>query len=277
MRLLPLVALVPLACATGNATTRLDGAPARASARTSGYEVREALPDDGEDRGAMGLQAEQGFLSREDAEDAIKRHWRDLVRCYERAGAARDYAGGAVKLRFVVDPQGRPSEVHVLESRLGNLDVERCLVTVGQTITFPRPQNGARTSVEYSLEFRASGEIPVVDLPEGVLARAFLDWLPRLAEDCPQVGADGVIATVYGESRGTVRSVGFSSATPLPEEAARCLSQSLRRWTVRLEGPRGLWRGQVALRQEDFANPPRPQVAAPVRRGISQGRRGGRR
>jgi hypothetical protein len=267
-RLLPASALCVLgACAT---TAPEVGSAGRKLARSSGYEVREAT--EATDSSGMSFDAEQGYLSREDAEEAVKRHWSELVACYQRAGAARGFVEGAVKLRFVVDGQGRAATVHVLESGLGNFEVEQCLVAVGQTIAFPRPEGGRKTPFEHSLEFRSSGEIAVADLPESDLVRPLGAWLPRLASECHELGASEVMATLYLEPRGTVRSAGFASSTPLAEDRAACLLKTLRRWTMRIDGRGGLFRAHLALRADDLVNLPRPEPTPPDRR-LSQGRR----
>jgi hypothetical protein len=151
-----------------------------------------------------------------------------------------------VKLRFFVDVQGRVADVHVLESRLGSIDVERCLVRLGRTIAFPRPQGGVQTSFEYSLEFRSSGAQPVVDLPDGALDQALAASLTEVTARCgPIVGE--VTATLYVDPMGTVLSVGLASSGPLPEELATCLAHSLRRPLPPLTGASAISRGQVAL------------------------------
>jgi hypothetical protein len=258
------------ACATESAAVS-EGAPASA-ARTRSYTVRPATGDD-PDVGGVELQAEHGYISQEDAEDAIKDHWRELVRCYDQAGAARAFAGGAVRLRFLVDLAGRVSAVHVLESRLGNFAVERCLVSVARTITVPRPKGGT-ASFEYSLEFRSTGEVTVVDLPEGELDGSITAWLPQLAADCHQLGVDEMTATLYIEPRGAIRSVGFASTAALDLDAADCVAQSLRRWNAPVAVKSGLGRTTLALRNRDLLAPPAPPPAArPTALRHQQGRR----
>jgi hypothetical protein len=261
------------ACGTASTAAPVEEvAPRRL--RTSGYEVREADLNEDSDPGRMGLRAERGSISQDDAEASIKQVWPRLVRCYDEAGEARQFAGGAVKLQFHVDEHGRATQVQVLESRLGNLEVERCLLAVGLTVAFPRPRGGARTLVEYSLEFRSTGEVPVVDLPQGELAQRFAAWLPRLAGECPDLSNDEVIATVYIGARGNVRSAGFASATSLAEETTTCLARALRHWAVRLDGGGGVRRVQLSLRKEDLAE---ARTALRPARPLNQGRRGGRR
>ena len=150
-------------CATGGGSQSPE---AGASARTSGYGVARARTS-GDEPSDVGMRSEQGSIDQDDAEDTIRQNWSRLTRCYEQGGSARDFASGQVTLRFSLAVDGSPTEVHVLESHLGSFEVERCLTTTAREIRFPRPHGHGRASFEYSLEFRSSGEIPVIDLPEG--------------------------------------------------------------------------------------------------------------
>jgi hypothetical protein len=260
------------ACAASNQQS----APAAATpARSSGYRVHEATDESPDWRG-MGLDADHGFLSQDDAEEAIKGHWQQLVACYEQAGPARDFASGAVRLRFLVNGQGRAGEVYILESQLGSLEVERCLTAAGRAIVFPRPQGGKVTTVDYSLEFRSTGEIPVVVLPPGDVARPFASWLPDLAAECHELAVDEVLATFYVDPRGQVRSAGFGSAKPMSEETTDCLSRAIHRWAWRPDRSRAIRRGQVVVRKGDLLES-LARSAAPTDRRLTHGRRGGSR
>ena len=103
-----------------------------------GYEVREAASDAPEP-GGLAMTAQEGSLDQDDAEAAIKQHWRRMVRCYDEAGDARDFAGGPVTLHWVVGGDGRPTSVHVMASSLGSFEVERCLTGIATAVRFPAP------------------------------------------------------------------------------------------------------------------------------------------
>ena len=103
-----------------------------------GYEVRESRSDAPEP-GGLAMAAQVGSLDQDDAEAAIKQHWNRMVRCYDQAGDARDFAGGPVTLRWSVGTDGRPAGVHVLASSLGSFEVERCLTEIGRRRSLPPP------------------------------------------------------------------------------------------------------------------------------------------
>jgi hypothetical protein len=237
--------------------------------RTSGYEVRAATTETRDGSGGMAVQAEEGSLDQDDAEDAIRRHWGKLVRCYDEAGPARDFAGGGVTLRFEVARDGRTSAVHVLESKLGSLEVERCLMQASRAIRFPRPHGNARAFFEYSLEFRSTGEVPVIDLPADATAAALPAVLTRLSLDCHELGVEEVTVTLYIDRQGEVRSLGLASRTPVPEETAACIARTLKatQIPVEVEGT-AVGRTLVALRNQDVLNP--PPLSRPAKRQPSR-------
>lgn len=244
-------------------------------ASRAGYEVREAKPDAPEAGGSLAMAAEEGSLDAEDAEDAIRPHWRRLTRCYDQAGEARDFASGPVTLRFVVGTDGRTVEVHVLASSLGSFDVERCLVSTARGIVFRRPHGGARASVEYSLEFRATGEVPVLELEPDAVTSTLPALIGRLARDCQQLGVDEVNATIYVDRKGAVRSAGFASRKPFPETNADCVARTMRT-TLLPAGVQGAAVGRtvIALRDSDLRNPPAlARAKKKPARPFKQGRR----
>jgi hypothetical protein len=228
----------------------------------------------------MDVKADHGSLDIEDVQEAVDPHFQRLVRCYDSAEPARDFASGQVTLRFVIGLDGKSTLVHVRSSDLGSWEVERCLTDEAARIRFPRPHGYGVATVEYSLEFHSTGAVPVVELPPTVLAPDLPVIGVRWAEDCDGPGIDQLRATLYIDRRGNVRSVGFGSLTPLSPERASCLSRSLRResLSVQVHGA-ALGRVVIDLRSADLvANrrhgpPPAPYGRpAPV-----QGRRRPRR
>ena len=107
---------------------------------------RQPKPKKEIDPGAsMNLDNEIGVLDTDDVEATLQEHFDDVRSCYGRAGKAQRYAGGKVLLRFLVNGNGTAQDVWVLESTLGNYDVERCLVEVGRKIRFHAPSGNKAT------------------------------------------------------------------------------------------------------------------------------------
>jgi hypothetical protein len=264
-------------CGTGGAAGSSSGAVAPIYGSLSdprrGYEVREASGE-APDSGRLAMLAQEGSLDQDDAEAAIKQHWNRMVRCYDQAGDARDFAGGPVTLRWQVGGDGRPTSVHVLTSSLGSFEVERCLTEIAAGVRFPRPQGHGKASVEYSLEFRSTGEVPVVELGDEVMSAALPAVLGRLASECHELGVDEVTATLYIDRKGTVRSIGFGSRRAFPADSAACVARTLRATPIpaAVEGG-AMGRVVIALRDADVRNPPRlAKSTKSSKRRTTQGR-----
>jgi hypothetical protein len=260
----------------GTASNGKAGASAPGS-RAAGWEVRPAAsePEEGYS-GGVGMSAQEGSgsIDQEDAEEAINRNFARLSRCYAEAGDARDFADGGVTLRFLIGRDGRAKEVHVIESRLGSLEVERCLRNTALSIRFPRPHGQASATFEYSLEFRSTGEVPLVELPPDAAASSLPALLVRVAAGCRELGVDEVKATLYIDRAGKVRSVGFASKKPLPDVSAGCLAETIRasRIPVEIKGP-AVGRTLISLRNQDVLHPPALVVNKRPKRRPVQGRR----
>jgi len=221
-----LAVAVPAGCATQSS----------GEARKSSAVPPRELPTREASAEPVSMRAERGSIDRDDAEEAITRHFGKLKRCYEAAGPAMGFAAGAVRLHFDVGVDGRTLGVNVIESRLGNFAVERCLSETAGTIRFPRPHGGARATFEYSMEFRSSEERSVVDLPEEAAAVVRPGIFVRLAADCGSLGVAELDATLYIDRRGQVLSAGLAARTAIPAESARCTVESLQRAPLPLIG-----------------------------------------
>ena len=112
----------------------------------------------------MKVDNEMGVLETADVEDTLQARFDDVRACYERAGKAREYAGGRVLLHFLVDGTGHAEDVWVVESSLGNYDVERCLVEFGRSVVFAAPSGHKSTTFDYPVEFRSTKGVDVLDI-----------------------------------------------------------------------------------------------------------------
>jgi hypothetical protein len=241
-------ALLLVGCATRGVSGPTSAGRVEA-VRQGGFAVHEA----GDEPEGDGLQVslDHGFISQEAAQDAVMLRWPQLRRCQSAGGAASAFASGAVTLRFMVAPGGQTAAVQVSDSRLGNHEIEECLLAVGRTVTFPRPQGGAEATVDYTMEFQSTGEVPVVDVAaEDPRIQA---QLAQAAARCDSPGSE-VTATVYIDAAGAVRSSGLASTAPLAEATATCLAQALRHTPLppRLVAGASLGRVTVPLPSTDL-------------------------
>ena len=165
----------------------------------------------------MTVDNELGVLDDGDVEATMRSHFDDIRGCYHRAGKAQRYAGGRVMLRFLVGGNGVAQDVLVIESTLGNYDVERCLVEVGRRITFHAPTGHKATSFEYPVEFRSTNQVAVLEVDGMKVDRDVSVFLPQLAA-CGQLAAMDANAIMYIEPNGFPGSVGLAAGTTLDED-----------------------------------------------------------
>ena len=202
----------------------------KAHPRQKGWAHGAAEGDDA----SMDMQMSIGFLDERTVDRAMAPHVPAMVDCFERAGDARRYLSGRIVLRFVVQASGSVSDIHVIKNDLGNYPVERCLIDVGRRIDLPPPEGHRSTDFEYSLRFRSTGEIRVLDWKGS-------DVAIRVAStgdfsSCGELGPQSVEAIAYVEPEGTIGSVGFVSQGPINPVAASCAEEQM--YKVRLSDGR---------------------------------------
>jgi hypothetical protein len=183
---------------------------------------------------AVGVQLDRGFLNQNDVNAVLEKYTPRLIECYERAGDARQYAAGEVKLRFMVAASGEVTDVLVVGNQLGSFPVERCLVVEGRKIPFPKPGGGRPSDFDYNIEFRASRPHTVVDWRAEQFGRKLAGRLPALGR-CGPPGAGPVAAVAYVKPGGKVVSVGFVSDKPIDTMAAKCVVDQIQTWRLPAE------------------------------------------
>lgn len=229
--LLSLLVLGP-ACGSDNAARRGQGGPEFAIKRK-----KPVAPKAEDPYKAMTVDNEVGVMDTDDVEATIQEHFDEVRGCYTRAGRAQKYAGGKVLLRFMVTGDGTTEDVRVLESTLGNYEVERCLVEVGRRIHFHAPNGNKPTTFEYPVEFRSATGAEVLDIDGPKVARDLASLLPQLAA-CGAVSDGQVNAIVWVEPNGVAGSVGLATDAAVDEDAGDCVVRAIRgfRMSIGLPG-----------------------------------------
>ena len=204
-------------CASGPGTRESDKSRAQRMTLAHG-----AVDGDGS---SMDMQMSIGFLDERVVDRAMAPHVPAMIDCFERAGDARRYLSGRIVLRFVVEASGSVSDIHVIKNDLGNYPVERCLIGVGRRIVFPPPEGNRRTDFEYSLRFRSTGEMRVLDWRGDDVAIRVAST--SSFSSCGELGPQRVEAIAYVEPAGTIGSVGFVSQGPINPVAASCAEEQM--------------------------------------------------
>jgi hypothetical protein len=183
---------------------------------------------------AVNIQMERGFLNANDVNAVLEKYTPRLIECYERAGDARMYAAGEVRLRFLVAASGQVTDVLVVGNQLGSFPVERCLVVEGRKIPFPKPGGNHASDFEYNIEFRASKPHSVVDWRAEQFGKRLSGRVPALGR-CGPPGKGPVAAVAYVKPGGKVVSVGFVSEKPIDTMAAKCVVDQIQTWRLPAE------------------------------------------
>jgi len=207
---------------------------------------------------SMTVTNEVGVVDSADVEATIQDHFDEVRGCYARAGKAQKYAGGKVLLRFLIGGDGATQDVLVLESSLGNYDVERCLVEVGRRIHFNAPVGNKATTFEYPIEFRSTTGAEILDIDGPRVNHDVAMLLPQLAA-CGRIADSDVNAIVYIEPSGLAGSVGLAGTAALDEDAGDCVVQTIRSWRMSIALP-----GRVV--RTTFPIPPAVATAEPFHR-----------
>jgi hypothetical protein len=95
-----------------------------------------------------------GSLSRSEVLQVINSHLHEVQACYERALGGNKTLGGRVVFEWVVEGNGKPRNVRVRSSTLGNPKVSNCIRSKISSWRFPRPRGGD-VSISFPFLFRS--------------------------------------------------------------------------------------------------------------------------
>ena len=186
------------------------------------------------------------MLDSADVESTLEEHFDEVRACYHRAGKAQRYAGGRVVLRFLVAGDGSADDAWVVESNLGNYDVERCLVEVGRRLVFDAPIGKRATTFDYPVEFRSTNQLAVLDIDGLKIDHDVASFRPQLAA-CGQLAKEGAMAIMYIEPNGFPGSVGLAATSEMDEEVGECIVKTIRRWRMSASLPGHALRATFSL------------------------------
>ncbi|MBU6376578.1 MAG: TonB family protein [Bdellovibrionales bacterium] len=99
-----------------------------------------------------------GAIDASAIEAALLAHRDEFRLCYEREiNAENPKLAGRVGTSFVIGPQGRVTQAGIASSSLGNVNAERCILSVIRRIDFPVPRGGGVVQVTYPFKFAPAG------------------------------------------------------------------------------------------------------------------------
>jgi len=106
---------------------------------------------------SQGTPVIRGSLDKELIRRVIKRHISQIRYCYERQLQVSPGLNGKVRIEWVITAQGRVRSTKVMESTMGNVQVERCMMRKIRTWLFPKPKGGGIVIVTYPWVLKPTG------------------------------------------------------------------------------------------------------------------------
>lgn len=164
---------------------------------------------------------------------------------------AEPYLGGTLSLKFRVAQDGAVRWVKLMESDLGHLGVERCIMAVMAAATFEAPSGG---EAEFSLPLALGGGDKVTLLEAATstaatgLARKCATLLRTDRRQVKLSPPPGLRVTLYLDAAGVVRSAGLSAGgAEIPAAFADRFLANLRAMTLKDEALQEGTNGKLVL------------------------------
>lgn len=98
-----------------------------------------------------------GSLDKEIIRRIVQEHASQIRYCYERELTRTPGISGKIKMKWVINGEGRVTQAQKEESQMHNANVENCLATKIKTWVFPKPKGGGIVIVSYPFIFKQSG------------------------------------------------------------------------------------------------------------------------
>lgn len=200
----------------------------------------EEEPDDG-----LEVESTRGKMDPADVEAGIAPHAQALQDCYlsrvasssdRGRGPGQKWLGGKVEIKWQISRDGVLTSAQIVASDLGHWGVEKCMLGLARTMTFPKPRGGdADFTIPLELTARGSAEWWDEDKAAAVVAKRVGELAACAEEGLPD--PTDVMVTVYVGTRGKVQSAGFASPALIDDAWADCAHKIVMGWT--LTDPKG--------------------------------------
>ncbi len=177
---------------------------------------------------AMQMTSELGFIDPLATKKAFRALDAEFDRCEDDAVRRLDVLAGDLKFFVRVSASGRAKYAYLLESTVGDREVEECFVNAVEHASFPKPQGG-EAEVTYKTNLKASPTRPATDWPADRVAH-----LALRARGCKDGSHVPYHVTMYvgpqgGSHRGgRVLSVGIAAPEADADARIPCILQAVR-------------------------------------------------
>jgi hypothetical protein len=120
-----------------------------------------------------GPPASKEKLPPEEIQRVVQENFARLRDCYEKGLRKRPNLAGRIAVSFVIELDGKTSQVEDKGSDLPDKDVVRCVVAAFVDLKFPSPKGGT-VKFTYPCVFAPAGEEPATPAPPGYFAGCFV-------------------------------------------------------------------------------------------------------
>ena len=173
----------------------------------------------------MQVTSELGFIDPLQTKKAFRALDADFDRCEEQAVRKLAVLSGDLKFFVRVNVTGHAKYAYLLESTVGDHEVEECFVKVVEQASFPKPQGG-EAEVTYRTNLKASPARPATEWSVDRVAH-----LVQRARSCKDGSSARYQVTMYvgpGGRSGRVLSVGVAASETDSDARVSCILQAVR-------------------------------------------------
>lgn len=145
-------------------------------------------------------------------------------RCYDEQAGRLHYVGGHLELKVRVLPSGKPKWVAIIDSSLGNSEIEQCVVSTLEKLQFPAPKGG-EGELTCPIDFAA--RTPTGNWQKERISSVLAKKKAALSACKGKTGTAAVKAlrmTLYVGPGGTATSAGFAADEPQDPKLAKCVT-----------------------------------------------------
>ncbi len=175
---------------------------------------------------AMQMTSELGFIDPGETKKAFRALDAEFDRCEEQAVRKLALLSGELKFFVRVNAQGQARYAYLLESTVGDRDVEECFVNAVEHANFPKPQGG-EAEVTYRTNLKASPTRPATEWSADRVAH-----LVKRARNCKDGSSARYQVTMYvgpqGARNGKVLSVGVAASETDSDARVTCIMHAVR-------------------------------------------------
>jgi TonB family protein len=201
--------------------------------------VEDTEPEDN-----VSVQQRRGGMSEAAIAAGVQPHADEISACYTDRVGRRRWLGGHITIKWDLAADGTITSVKLVDSDLGAHPIEQCIVDAARTASFGKPSGGPTdftVPMDFSLATKGKPAVGVDVWDEDRAQAAITAKLLAKLDACGKGGEgnpDDVTITVYVAGRGTVQSVGFSSAkSEITDKWGDCAEKAALAW--RLPDPKG--------------------------------------